>query len=161
MNLATFADYRVFLAANAAAVAPLEAWAEAAGAADVLPDWPARRRAAALAADLADLGAGQAPAPISPDLGPASVSALFGALYVLEGSRLGGRVILDMIVRQADPRVLLATRFLRHGDGLRLWPTFVASLETFVTGGESLRIATAAAQAAFRCFAAAQRTVAQ
>jgi len=83
LNLATFADYRVFLAANAAAVAPLEAWAEAAGAADVLPDWPARRRAAALDADLADLGVGQAPAPISPDLGPASVSALFGALYVL------------------------------------------------------------------------------
>lgn len=53
-----------------------------------------RRRLDRLAADLDALGAGARPAPAAAaGTGPAGEAAAFGALYVLEGSRLGGRIV--------------------------------------------------------------------
>jgi heme oxygenase len=119
-------DYETFLAAMAAALVPLEADLNRATEGAVPPDWPARRRSAAILADLAALGRPAPPAPASPRApGRAEVA---GLLYVLEGSRLGGQLLLRRALASSDPVVRDNTRFLRHGEGLRLWPSFTAWL---------------------------------
>lgn len=84
-----------------AALSGAQAAAEGAAAAALprlAPDYPWRSRLAALRADLAELGGGETiwrgdiPAPDSP-------GQLLGLLYVLEGSRLGARVIARQLAR--------------------------------------------------------------
>ncbi len=56
---------------------------------------------------------------------------MFGVLYVLEGSRLGARILVKQI-RAGCPALSEATAFLTHGQGSRLWPTFLQALESGV-----------------------------
>src|SRR5689334_6570101 len=87
VDLTNAAGYRAFLSAQAFAHLAVEAALDAAGAERVIADWPERRRAALLRADLAELGiAAEQGSPPSLS-GAASIA---GAAYVLEGSRLGG-----------------------------------------------------------------------
>jgi heme oxygenase len=89
-----------------------------------------------LAADLATLGidpAGVARAPpaLLPHL-PTFAHAL-GALYVLEGSSLGGRVILREVEVRIGPRITGATRFF-GGRGTtpgQAWQAFKIALDAF------------------------------
>jgi heme oxygenase len=90
------------------------------------PDWPARRRTDAILADLAALGRPLPPASASPQ--PPAQAEAAGLLYVLEGSRLGGQLLLRRALASSDARVRDNTRFLRHGEGQRLWPSFAAWL---------------------------------
>lgn len=115
-----------FLLAQARAVLPLEDALEAAGAAALLADWPLRRRAGALRADLARLGL-RAPSESPVPALPSPVHGL-GALYVLEGSRLGGRVLHRRVLGSPDPAVRSATAFLAHHVE-RGWPSFLAVLD--------------------------------
>jgi heme oxygenase (biliverdin-IX-beta and delta-forming) len=91
-------------------------------------DFPARRRSSLLAQDLAVLGhPAHLDHPIRLDIHTSG--AAFGALYVLEGSTLGGRVILKALkLRGAS---LVGLGFLdpygnRTGDR---WRSFLAILE--------------------------------
>jgi len=127
LDLACPADYRRFLAAQAGALLPLEAALDRAGAEAVLPDWPARRRSAALLEDLRRLGQPPGrPLPVIGD-GPGWV---LGALYVLEGSRLGGQVLRRRVLAGPDPACRAATSYLSHGIGRHPWPDFVHALDT-------------------------------
>jgi len=146
------AGYAAFLQATARALPAVEAAAEAAGAAALLPDWAERRRAAALAEDLERLGAGR-PAP-GPAPALASEGAVWGALYVLEGSRMGARLLLAQARAGGDPAVAAATAYLAHGAGRRFWPGFVARLEACAPEETE---ALAGAEAAFAAFEAAAR----
>ncbi|WP_244473802.1 MULTISPECIES: biliverdin-producing heme oxygenase [unclassified Methylobacterium] len=120
--------YVGFLAAMAAALVPLEADLAASPPEALPPDWPARRRTDAIRADLAALGHPAPPAPaMSRAQPPAEVA---GLLYVLEGSRLGGQMLLRQALASPDATVRDNTRFLRQGEGQRLWPSFAAWLET-------------------------------
>jgi heme oxygenase (biliverdin-IX-beta and delta-forming) len=76
------------------AEAGLRDWAAAHPAAAAAVDWPRRQRAALFAADAAALGADPTAirAPVLEPVG--STGAALGRLYVLEGSSLGGQVIL-------------------------------------------------------------------
>lgn len=148
-------DYAVFLSAMHRAFAPLEAWLDGADPGFLPPDWSARRRAAALRADLEGLGVGS-------ELGAETASTLSGAgapglLYVLEGSRLGGQVLLRQVLASPDPVVRANARFLRHGEGMRLWPSFVAWLGTRPASEHDAAIQ--GALWAFARFEAAQRAV--
>ncbi|MDX7950878.1 biliverdin-producing heme oxygenase [Lichenihabitans sp. Uapishka_5] len=138
-----------FLLAQARAVFPLEQALDAAGATALLPDWPARRRAAALRADLAALGL---PAPIAPS-GPflPSRDHALGALYVLEGSRLGGRVLHRRVMNSSDVTVRSATGFLAH-QVERGWPTFLAVLDGVPSTPAAKRGLQAGADLAFNLF---------
>jgi heme oxygenase len=111
--------YGAFLQAHARALLPLEAGLEAAGAEDLLPDWPERARSDALEADLEDLGL--PPSPSGAVRLVAGDPALWGVLYALEGSRLGGRVLAR--------RAFGPTRYLTHGLKSGLWPVFLDRLE--------------------------------
>lgn len=109
-------DYRRFLQAHARALPAVEQ-ALATGAGEPLPAW--RRRTEALANDLAGLDAAL-PAPLR---FTAHGAERWGALYVIEGSRLGGQ-LLARSVPAGWPAAYLADRH-RPGE----WRTLLAAIE--------------------------------
>jgi heme oxygenase len=145
--------YLQFLLASAAAVIPLEQALTASGAERILPRWNARRREAALRSDLELLGAEPRLDHGSPDVG--GEARQFGMLYVLEGSRLGARILARDAQAHADTRVRSATRYLSHGANDRFfWPSFLVALEASEPTRRAPAEAIAGAQAAFALFAA-------
>ncbi len=116
------ASYARFLQAQAPALFALEAAISEAPLARALGDWERRRRAPILRADLQALGCALPP----PARGAAlEGDALLGALYVLEGSRLGARVLVRWARASRDAHVRGATAYLAHGEGEALWPSFL------------------------------------
>ena len=150
-QLTEAAGYRGFLCAHARVLLPLEQVLDEAEAAQLLADWPQRRRSAALRADLADLAVMPPPALVIDR--PADEGALWGLLYVLEGSRLGGRVLAER-VRRADPDQPL--RYLSHGNTAPLWPRFLERLQRRAAACNTASMQ-AAAVALFARFAEAAR----
>jgi heme oxygenase (biliverdin-IX-beta and delta-forming) len=126
LGLGRLDGYRRFLEINAAALLPLEAALEAAGVAAIFTDWPWRSRRAAIAADLARVGGSLRRLENQPAL---NRNAVFGTLYVLEGSRLGARYLLRTVALSANPVIASATAYLDHGSGQHLWQSFVHALE--------------------------------
>lgn len=126
-DLADRQGYRDFLAAHAAIMPRCEAVLDASGVAALLPDWEARRRTPALLADLAALDC----AVVIDDDAPVALAApeAWGMLYVLEGSRLGGAVLAGRVRANPDAHCRDAIRYLRHGQGARLWPVFLLALD--------------------------------
>ena len=104
------------------------------GGAGISP--PARDHAACLAADLIALGADPAAVPRTEPawlpLLPAFPYAL-GALYVLEGATLGGRVILRDLEARIGPSIDGATSFFggRGDTAGPMWKNFRAALDRF------------------------------
>ncbi len=143
-DLAKPSDYRAFLLAQAGAFLPTEAALDAAGAARVMVDWSERRRAGALVADLTALElVAPAPVHIPPILGEA---AILGAAYVLEGSRLGGAMLLRRTSASSP------TAFLSAGNP-KLWRAFVTYLDQRLSSPNDIAAASAAASSVFEAFA--------
>ena len=98
-----------------------------------------RRRAHLLVTDLASLGLDEpwrigAAAPAIE-----SFAQAFGALYVLEGSRLGGRVLARQVSAAVGAPASQAQRFLR-GEGTevgRLWTELRTALAGFAAGSDA------------------------
>ena len=143
--------YARFLEASAEGVFPLEQALADAGVAMLLADWPRRARSAALAADLADLGA-SLPAPVDP---PAvrGEAGILGVLYVLEGSRLGAAMLTKRLAAHPSARVRGATRYLRHGES-GFWASFLAVLEKSEAARRNPAAVVAGARTAFALFGA-------
>lgn len=138
-------DYAQFLAAHAAAFLPVEEALTDRGAEGLFPGWVVRRRGEALRADLAELGV----APLSPIAAPAfgGDAPLAGGAYVLEGSRLGGRLLATR-VGPALPRRFLSASPTPDGG----WRDFIALLERILYSDVERQVATASAVATFACF---------
>jgi heme oxygenase (biliverdin-IX-beta and delta-forming) len=151
-DLTGVAGYRRFLEASAAALLPLESALERAGIADLFADWPQRARRAAIAADLDRIGGVARPLPA---MAPMGRRDMLGAMYVLEGSRLGAKYLLRAVIGAGEPQIAAATSYLRHGNGLPLWRTFLETLERepVTPDGEAEMIS--GAQRAFAMFARA------
>ncbi|MDF0541053.1 biliverdin-producing heme oxygenase [Sphingobium sp. H39-3-25] len=113
-------SYGQFLRAQAAAYLPTENALSRSGIDAIVPDWQARQRNDLLCADLADLGL--EPPTSAGDLDLDGEEASLGALYVLEGSRLGGA----MLKRSVSPD--FPVRFLGGGDSTA-WRSLLALLE--------------------------------
>lgn len=147
-DLTSAAGYRAFLSAQARAHLPVEAALETAGVERVIRDWPERRRAALLRADLEDLGeaAGFGPAPTFAD-----AAEVVGAAYVLEGSRLGGALLKRSVTDG------LPTRFLDAPARAGAWRTLLLRLDEVLTGPADVDRAVIAAQDVFTLFARAGR----
>jgi heme oxygenase (biliverdin-IX-beta and delta-forming) len=142
-------DYRRFLEASAAALLPIEAALSDANVIRIFPDWERRTRGPAILRDLECIGG------FVPQLGEQprlSFEGVLGTMYVLEGSRLGSKVLLARIVEAANPTILGATAYLSHGSGQKLWQTFVDKLEQHATQIERAAVASAARRT-FRLFA--------
>ena len=125
-DLTSIAGYCRFLEASAAALLPLETALERSGVARLFSDWPQRSRRTTLLADLDCIGGVANPLP-----SPAAMSRheMLGAMYVLEGSRLGAKYLLRAVAGCSQPQIEAATRYLRHGSGLPLWQLFLERLE--------------------------------
>lgn len=144
-DLCSREGYRRFLERQAAAHLPVERAIDAAGAVAVVPDWAERRRAAQLRADLADLEA----SPAEQDFVlPGGREAMLGALYVLEGSRLGGAVLRQRIPAGLPQRFLSA-------DRPGAWRALTALLDRELGAPAALAEAIAGARSVFDCFARA------
>jgi heme oxygenase len=76
-------------------------------------------------------------------------------LYVLEGSRLGSRLLLPEARARLSPALCTATRYLSHGQGQPLWPTFLQWLEASPHVRRNPKQAAIGACAAFRLFLSA------
>ncbi|MGY6214427.1 biliverdin-producing heme oxygenase [Methylolobus aquaticus] len=116
----TRADYRFWLARLHGFYGPLEAVLEP-WAPEMAIDWPARRKALHLQADLGHLGLSAEAIAALPHCAalPAvgDLAAAFGVTYVLEGATLGGR----LIARQLSARLGVAAGagadfFSAYGD---------------------------------------------
>lgn len=118
--------YEGFLRGQAEALFPLEASLERHGIADVMADWPQRARTPALEHDLAAMDVACDPLPQPTFNGAAG---MLGAVYVLEASRMGARVMLARLAQHPHSSAIGATAYLRHGFGKRFWPTFLTLLE--------------------------------
>jgi heme oxygenase len=137
--------YRDFLLAQAGGFLPIEAALDEAGAETILPDWPQRRRGDLLRVDLADLNV-TAPEPFQ---APAFISvkaSMLGAIYVLEGSRLGGAV-LKKTVPSHFPR-----RFLEARQAAGSWRKLLQALDEFLIRPGDLAAAILAAKEVFARF---------
>lgn len=136
-KLGDLGHYRHFLRASAATLIAIEQLLENAGVTKLLPDWQQRTRRDAILVDLSSLDSQVQPlalrrtAPTPPEM--------FGILYVLEGSRLDARVLLEQVLASGDERVRNASAYLRHGQSgpgqsdenqPSLWRSFLQQLET-------------------------------
>lgn len=156
LNLAKASDYGRFLRIHAAALLPVERQLERAGVAALLDDWPRRSRRASLEADLSTLGLAL-PAPVA--FAPLTdADEMLGALYVLEGARLGHAVLLRQLPQDAPTRG--ATAFLSHGQGERLWGAFLAVLAGHAPTQAGRERMVAAARRTFAAFEQAMDTLA-
>ena len=130
------AAYGAFLVGSGDALFPIEAALSQAGAEAVLPDWPQRARSGALREDLAEFGA-EASAPVAAPLF-LSRASLYGALYMLEGSRLGAKALAQL-----------------HGARAGFWQSFLTRLEGDGAAREGVDGAVASARATFAAFGCA------
>jgi heme oxygenase len=150
-DLSRTADYRRFMAAQAAAFLPAEAALNEAGAGRLFPGWSEARRAPLLIADLDELGITHTPHDVAPAF--ASPAAVVGAVYVLEGSRLGGA----LLARRLAPG--LPRRFLSAALPTGGWRAFLAQLEQLLRTDVDRREAIASAEGMFTLFANAAAPV--
>lgn len=136
------ADYRCFLVAHARALPAVET---ALATGSELPEW--RRRTDVLADDLAAMGEAM-PAPLAFTLDGA---ARWGALYVMEGSRLGGQ-LLARGVPSGLPAAYLAAQ---HGSGE--WRALLNAIEAQAGAADAAwrDAAVAGARATFALYARA------
>ena len=143
-DLGVAREYGRFLRAHAAAALPIERALGAQGMAQAFPPWAEHRRADALRADLVALDSEPPEALTAPSLHrPAQ---LWGAAYVLEGSRLGGRALAGRVARGL-PRQYLAT-----SAGPAYWPAFLTALDVVLASAEAQAEAATAAQPVFALF---------
>lgn len=140
--------YARFLLAQAPAFLAVEEALTQAGARNLLGDWAQRRRSADLEADIRALGF---PVP-SPSPSPVfdTAAAVLGAIYVLEGSRLGATVI-----RRAIAADLPATFLITRNPGA--WGAFVAIVDRKLSSREDVDTATVAANEVFKLFETSAR----
>ena len=145
------ADYRGFLTAHAMALPAIERALDDAGFAERLADWPTRRRAGAIAADLTALGEAMPALLDAPAL--ETPAAQWGAAYVVEGSRLGG-AMLARGVADGLPKAYLGTP---QAPGA--WRSFLQRLDEELREPLDITQATDAARETFAVFEQAARIV--
>jgi heme oxygenase len=152
LDLRLLHHYRIFLEISAAAILPLEAALVSAHVERLFPDWERRSRSRAIRADIARLGG-----IVRPSLAPEALGSagILGTMYVLEGSRLGAKVLLRRALESPHLEVLEARAYLSHGVGWDFWQSFNAALEFHGARMSDDRPVLRAARRAFDLFAAA------
>jgi heme oxygenase len=151
-DFADLSGYGRFLESQARLFPPLETWLAGSDEFRTLPEWRDRLRSPALMSDLNHLGlAPPKPMPFLCEDRPGSAA---GLAYVLEGSRLGGKLIAR---RLGEAKLAAPVEFITQGDDRRFWPSFTSWLSTREAGQAYVDAAIAAARAAFEGFLEATR----
>lgn len=118
---------------------------------NLLPDSAERRKTQSLANDLSFLGA-TVPAKADGDALPTINNHLeaLGALYVIEGSTLGGKIISKMMQQQLGMGQQGLSFFLGYGDSsMPMWEKFKAMLNRQANNPEEEAVVIAAANQTF------------
>ena len=149
--------YRCFLEAHHAVLPGCERVLSLSDAETLLPDWSKRLRTGALEHDLHAVGS--YPINDMDCLNPLAPSAAYGMLYVLEGSRIGGAVLASRLPANSDAICQGATHYLRHGEGLHLWSSFVAAFNASSHVNDEIDAVLASALSTFGLFEAAANSV--
>jgi heme oxygenase len=142
-DLADPHQYRGFLLAQAAAHLPVEQALERADVAALVGDWPERRRGELIQLDLATLGEQVPEFEVPPAL--TGTAVMLGGLYVLEGSRLGGKILARSVGEE------LPTAYLTAGRPVA-WRELTALIDRTLTERADIDIAADAACAVFAMF---------
>ena len=144
LNLANEDDYRRFLRFHGRTVPSVEENLADGGLDELIPGWSGWRRTPAIMADLAALGE---PVPALSGLPKNNSRAeLLGTAYVLEGSRLGGRILRKRVGNQ------LPVSFLDQTGSNEAWPALIAVLDRSLYSESLLKDAKAAARRCFTLF---------
>jgi heme oxygenase len=161
VRLNSIGAYRSFLEDLLRLYRPLEKALQAVAWQGSGIDFDRRRKIGWLEADLIDLKHTRASLDALPDFHreawPTSLPEALGALYVIEGSTLGGRVILQRLAPILGVSAAWAGSFL-NGYGRRtgsMWQAFVASLNAAEAPETDAPIIEASAVATFASFGAA------
>ncbi len=142
-DLADRDGYRAFLRAQALPLITVETAIDAFDPTAVLPDWPERRRAGLIVQDLTDLDA----APPAPEpFALTDAAAALGAVYVLEGSRLGGALLARNVPMD------LPARFIRCPAAPKRWRGLIEVLDRTLVTQPQRDAAISAARAVFDLF---------
>ena len=159
--LRTADGYRNFLARSLAFQSAAEEALQRLDVVTLIPDWPHRRRAPLLAADLATLAGPHPDARLQAAtrqlLAPCAGAAhAWGIAYVLEGSTLGAAFVLKEVARLGVTETQGGS-FLASGKAGPGWPAFLAQLDaqvfTNAERGVVLESARRTFAAAHACFA--------
>lgn len=152
-DLSSPEGYCAFLTAQAEPFLSTEAALERDGIAQFVSDWPERKRANLIVADLEDVCSCESRILGAPEIVPGPLlsqehneAALLGALYVLEGSRLGG-ALLKRAVPDGFP-----TRFLSAPHPPGNWRKLLEMLDTVLYDLEQIDAAVGAARSVFERF---------
>lgn len=118
-------------------------------------DFRFRRRAGSLLNDLAQLGSGPFGIPIEPPL--SGHHELVGGLYVLEGSTLGGRILLKHAHSRLGVTAAFGASFFHgYGEGTTFaWKTLLAAINETPAVGEDADAMERGAKTTFETFIAA------
>ncbi len=126
---------------------------ERADAKHVCPGWEGRSRLTALEEDLRTLG--MRPTNTNPAYLPSfeREPEIWGALYAVEGSRLGNRIILRRVLECGSEAERRATQFLAQGLADRTaWDRFLVRLEALQYCGEAFELAVFGAERVFETY---------
>ena len=134
-------DYRRFLDFQARTLPSMEKALASAGLDDWVAGWSDFRRTEAIEADLEILGDPMPPPAHPPAI--ANTAELLGTAYVLEGSRLGGRVLRQRVGEG------LPTNFLSGDTTLGPWPSLLGVIEQYLCSDTPLNEAKGAARRSF------------
>ena len=144
LDLAKEEDYRRFLHFQARSVPSAERALACAGLEDLVEGWCASRRSEAIEADLQALGRSmpaEAPAPTI-----SGTAQILGTAYVVEGSRLGSRVLRRRVAAG------LPIRFLSDDGSLGSWPSLISAIDRLLDSDNLLSEAKDAARRSFTWF---------
>lgn len=147
-DLTTLSGYGTFLKVHCRAIERCESDLADWNVAERFPGWMGAMRMPALLADLDQLSLSRPP-PLNSLPGAASPRAvsdaeLVGMMYVLEGSRLGGRVLAKCVRQSSDARCRSATAYLNHDGGVS-WQSFLGRLSALRFSNQQMNAALAAA----------------
>ena len=145
-------DLRGLLAIHYAALETIVPALECAGAARLFSGWDGRSRLAALTADLAALRA-DPPHWLNTSVLFLSEPEVWGALYAVEGSRLGNQVLLRRVAKHGNDHAQHATQFLAHcPEAVVAWPRLVKRLEALDYRGDDFEASVRGAEKVFRAY---------
>ena len=120
---------------------------------NMMPDYPLRRKAAALQADLKSINT-PLPGKIGSENLPIIENSLqaLGALYVMEGSTLGGRIITKMIAAKLPDETAFSF-FEGYGEKtIDMWTSFKTSIDAIGLTKEDRKIIVESANDTFYQF---------
>lgn len=135
----TLKDYEGLLRIFYGYFSPLEALINKYITDDIVPSYSERRKSASILRDIETVSPGAVNFDISKNLPQINdITQALGALYVMEGSTMGGTIIAQMLNKQANIQPQMLTFFNGYGEqNLSMWQSFIKALNEHAANDEA------------------------